>query len=207
MFDSFRWQWQVRKFIKQWRERNSNNETSAINIFNIDCVQVGQHTYGGLYVINNDTTEKLSIGNYCSIGPNVTFILNGEHRLDTISTFPFKVKCLHSAQYEAVSKGGITVDDDVWIGCGVTILSGVHIGQGAVIAAGAVVSKDVPPYAIVGGVPAKVIKYRFDEEICRELIKIDYSKVDKAMIEKNISSLYEPLISVDQLSWLPRKDA
>lgn len=77
--------------------------------------------------------------------------------------------CLQKVKHEATSKGDIVVKDDVWIGYGSIILSGVHIGQGAVIAAGSVVSHDVPPYAIVGGVPARLIKYRFSEEMTKKL--------------------------------------
>ena len=97
------------------------------------------------------------------------------------------------------------VDNDVWIGYGATILSGVHIGQGAVIAAGAVVTKDVPPYAIVGGVPAKVIKYRFEESTIKDLLMIDYTKLTKEMIEQHVNNLYEPLTELAQLDWLPKK--
>ena len=100
------------------------------------------------------------IGNYISIAQNVHFLLDVEHFANHISTYPFKVKLLHSQKSESFSKGDIIIDDDVWIGYGATILSGVRIGQGAVVATGAVVTSDVPPYAIVGGVPAKVIKYR-----------------------------------------------
>lgn len=106
---------------------------------------------------------------------------------------------------DAFSKGDIIVDDDVWIGYGATIMSGVHIGQGAVVAAGAVVTKDVPPYAIVGGVPAKVIKYRFEPEMIEELLKVDYSKLTKEDIEKHIDDLYKKLKDPSQLDWMPKK--
>lgn len=89
--------------------------------------------------------------------------------------------------------GGVRVDDDVWIGYRSTILDGVHLGQGSVIAAGSVVSSDVPPYAIVGGVPAKVIKYRFSQEIIDDLLRIDFNRIDQTWIEKNRTILYEPL--------------
>lgn len=79
-------------------------------------------------------------------------------------------------EWETQAKGNIIVNDDVWIGDSALILSGVEIGQGAVIAAGAVVTEDVPPYAVVGGVPAKVIKYRFRDDVIKELVKIDYAK-------------------------------
>ena len=100
---------------------------------------------------------------------------------------------------EGTSKGDIIVADDVWIGYRATILSGVHIGQGAVIAAGAVVTKDVPPYAIVGGVPARVIKYRFPEEMVGELMRIDYSKLTEEMVREHIEDLYSALKDTKQL--------
>jgi len=98
------------------------------------------------------------------------------------------------------------VNDDVWIGHGSTILSGVRIGQGAVVAAGSVVTKDVPLYAIVGGVPAKVIKYRFEPEMIEQLLKVDYSKLDEEMVRSHVEELYQKLESINQLNWLPRKD-
>lgn len=84
------------------------------------------------------------------------------------------------------------IKDDVWIGAQATIMSGVTIGQGAVIGAKALVTKDVPPYAIVGGVPAKVIKYRFEKEIIDELLKIDFSKFDYKVIKEHIT-LFEKM--------------
>ena len=105
----------------------------------------------------------------------------------------------------SLSKGDIKVDDDVWIGYGATILSGVHIGQGVVVAAGSVVTRDVPPYAIVGGVPANVIKYRFSSDLIEELLMIDYSKLTKEEIKKHITDLYRPLIDKKQIAWMPKK--
>ena len=84
-------------------------------------------------------------------------------------------------------------------------MSGVTIHQGAIVAAGAVVTNDVPAYAVVAGVPAKIIKYRFSKEICEELKLIDYSKMNEKMIKEHIKQLYEPIQDIEQLDWVPRK--
>lgn len=106
---------------------------------------------------------------------------------------------------DAISKGDIIVDDDVWIGYGAIILSGVHISQGAIIAAGAVVTKDVPPYAIVGGVPANILKYRFSKEIIQELLKIDYEHLNPQIILKNKKIVYQKIESVEQAKELVQR--
>lgn len=202
--DAVLWRINRYKWRKEWRKRNSFNCTYVTNKFNFDNVIVGQYSYGELNVVDCCDSHKLTIGNFVSIAQNVTFLLNGEHYTDHISSFPFKIIVL-GEQAEAFSKGDIIVDDDVWIGYAATIMSGVHIGQGAVIAAGSVVTRDVPPYAIVGGVPAKVIKYRFSPDIIEKLIKIDYTKLDKETIEKNIDKLYETMTGNTDLSWIPQK--
>ena len=192
------------KYKRQWRNKNCHNFTSADGRFNMECVSVGKYTYGGISALTFDNRTKLSIGNFCSIGPKVMFIVSADHNTNTISTYPFKVKVMHEAM-EGISKGDIIVGDDVWIGYGATVLSGVHIGQGAVVAAGSVVSNDVPPYAIVGGVPAKVIRYRFSESIRNKLQQVDYSQIDDILIKENIDKLYEEIDDNTDLSWIPMK--
>lgn len=177
-------------FKKQWRRNNKDNSTYPVSLFPLSVVDVGKFTYGGINVLTFGSENKLHIGSFCSIGPEVLFVLKADHYTDHVSTFPFKVKAL-GEPYEAISKGDIILDNDVWIGCRATILSGVHIGQGAVISAGAVVTKDVPPYAIVGGVPAKVIKNRFSVDIINELEQIDFDNLDYEQINKNIEMLYK----------------
>ena len=203
----------IQLFINKikWRMENPNNSTCVSNIFNLSSVSVGHYTYGVLNLIDSNPVSKLKIGNFCSIAPNVTFILNSDHYTKNLSSFPFKVMCLHNCKAEAISYGDIIVDDDVWIGYGATILSGVHVGQGAIIAAGALVSKDVPPYAIVGGVPAKVIKFRFSKDVVNYLLSLDYSSLSKELVRDNISVLYKKIdgmsLSDVQLmfDWFPKK--
>ena len=83
--------------------------------------------------------------------------------------------------------------------------AGILIGQGAVVAAGAVVTKDVPPYSIVGGVPAKVLRYRFNQEIIEELLKLDFEQLDVAIVKAHTDELRQELIDVGQLQWFPKK--
>ena len=192
--------------MRKWRESNPHNNTFLVKpLFDAKCVNVGNGTYGPIDVEMSRRDIVLTIGNFCSIANDVKFVLSAEHPTNFISTYPFKVLCTKTAECEALSKGNIIVGDDVWIGYGATILSGVHVGQGAVIAAGAVVTKDVEPYQIVAGVPAKPIKFRFDEELRNELLKIDFSKLEEETIRSNLEKLYCTLENKEQLEWMPKK--
>lgn len=188
--------WKI-KLRHKWRELNKHNTTKLeivpSNQEFFSKVKVGIGTYGPIRAIYSyASAERLEIGNYCSIGSGTTFIMGSEHGYKGISTFPFKVKVLGFLS-EAETKGPILVDDDVWFGENVLVLSGVKIGKGAVIAACSVVVKDIPPYAIVGGNPARIIKYRFSKEIIDKLLIIDWSKIDISVIRERLDSLYEEL--------------
>ena len=180
-------------FRKKYRRINRHNYTLIMNYCDLSKVVVGKKTYGGIHVTDwSPADTKLYIGNYCSIAPGVQFLLGGEHQLHSISTYPFKVKCFGEAK-EAGSKGNIVVKDDVWIGAGAIICSGVTIGQGAIVAAGAVVTKDVEPYAIVGGNPAHFIKWRFDEECRKRLCGIDIVKLFDSFKKEDLDLIYTDL--------------
>ncbi|WP_199589186.1 MULTISPECIES: CatB-related O-acetyltransferase [Coprobacillaceae] len=183
----------------KWRKINKHNDTFYVNITDFNCVSVGKGTYGPIDVLINVDKYKLNIGNYCSIADDVRFILSSDHPLHRISTYPFNEKIFGELGTSAVSKGDIIVHDDVWIGTRSIILSGVEIGQGAVIAAGSIVTKDVPPYAIVAGIPAKIVKYRFSEDLIKELLKIDFSKIDDDLIKENKVLFNENIESVIQI--------
>lgn len=181
----------------KWRYRNAHNTTQIAGDFDISRVSVGRGTYGVIDVeIFDDGPERLEIGNWCSIGPGVHFILASEHSYNHLSTFPFKVK-FGLSEYEAGSKGSIILEDDVWLGLGTIVNSGVRIGKGAVVAAGSVVVKDVEPYSIVGGNPAKLIKYRFPEVVRSKLLKADLSRLDAEVVREKTAQLYEPLTELN----------
>ncbi len=130
------------------------------------------------YPINKD---RLIIGKFCSIACSAKFLFNsGNHKMASLSTYTFPLFFEEwDLEKENVAqawdqKGDIIIGNDVWIGYEAVILSGVTIGDGAVIGCRAVVTKDIPPYTIVGGVPAKPIRKRFDEETIKELQKIKW---------------------------------
>lgn len=193
LLNDLRKQLKLNAFRRKWAHQHSESELIPMNCFPSCVVEAGRYSYGELNIVTFDSRTKLKIGSFVSIAQQVTFLLDVEHYIDHFSTFPWKVKMLGESAPETFSKGDIIIDDDVWIGYGATIMSGVHIAQGAVIAAGAVVTKDVPAYAIVGGVPAKVIKFRFDNECINELHKIDFSKLTDKVVRDNLKVLYADL--------------
>ena len=187
-------------FQQKWRKINSHNETTLSKIIPLDIITVGKHCYGELNVQTyGNPKERLSIGNYVSIANNVFFILGGNHPITSFTNFPLKSKLIAlSPDNDAKTKGAIIVQDDVWIGFGVTILSGVTIGRGAILAAGSVVVRDVPPFAIVAGNPAKVIKFRFSVDVIENIKDLSLSDFDKQVLIENIDDFYK-LLNMEQL--------
>lgn len=153
------------------------------------------------YPINHDT---LVIGNFCSIASGVKFLFNSaNHTLASLSTYPFPLFYeewslqVHQITNAWDNKGDIYIGNDVWIGYEAVILAGVHIGDGAIIGARALVTKDVPPYTIVGGVPATTIKKRFSEDTIQRLLQLAWWNWDADKIANHITHIQSG--AIDQL--------
>lgn len=156
--------------------------------------EIGEYTYGVPTILFENENAILKIGKYCSIAQNVTIFLGGNHRLDWVSTYPFNVLnkefpfASHITGHPA-TKGDVVIGNDVWIGNGATIMSGIVVADGAVIAAGSIVTKNIGPYEIWGGNPARLIKKRFSEDIISKLLLIQWWNNDIDFIKKNINDL------------------
>ena len=175
-----------------------------------DGCWVGRGTYGHETFGTTDLGLHIKrIGRYCSINDRALIVAHN-HTMDWVSMHPFLGEVCYAPAKEkllsAVEKTGIPllreklevkdelveIGNDVWIGANAVILSGVHIGDGAVIGAGAIVTKDVEPYAIVGGVPARVIRYRFTREIIDAFLRIKWWDWPLEKIEENMELFYHP---------------
>lgn len=148
-----------------------NSYVGSINIY--------RHDY-------DDAVVNLQIGNHCSLSNNITAMINMNHDYSNITTSPVgPFGFLQLDEYNKNQKGQIIIGHDVWIGLNVTLMSNIQIGTGAIIGTGAVVAKDIPPYAIAVGNPARVVKYRFEPEQIRKLLKIKWWNWNNEKIEKN----------------------
>ncbi len=160
------------------RGRNPHNETRIhlAALARAHGFSIGAYSYGRPKVRFPESGRRLTIGRYCSIADKVEILLGGDHRLDWASTYPFAAMrglfpdARAPADFHA-SRGDVVIGHDVWLGSGCMILSGVTIGHGAVVAARAVVTRDVPAYAVVAGNPARVVRHRFDEATVAALVE------------------------------------
>ncbi|MCJ2106768.1 CatB-related O-acetyltransferase [Methylobacterium sp. E-041] len=157
--------------------------------------EVGEYTYGVPAVLWWGEDAGLSIGRYCSIAGGVSIMLGGNHRTDWVTTFPFGVLDPAAAAHTGhpVTNGDVHIGNDVWLGDSCRILSGVTVGDGACVATGALVTRNVPPYAIVGGVPARVIRLRFSPEQIAAMLEIGWWNWP----EERIRALYDRMLSPD----------
>jgi virginiamycin A acetyltransferase len=138
--------------------------------------------------------DKLHIGKFCMIASGVEFIMNGaNHLANAVSSYPFAIfgdDWAHAMEGKTYpQKGDIVIGNDVWIGYQATILSGVTVGHGAIIGSKSVVASDVPPYSIVAGNPARIIRKRFDEETIEKLLALAWWDWDLEKITKNVAHL------------------
>ena len=159
------------------------------------------------YVAANTDIENAEIGKFCSIADNCRIGMSG-HPLQYISTSPIFTEKRNALQQCWIEKDffehksldeRVIIGNDVWIGSHVLIKGGVHIGNGACVAAGAVVVKDVPPYAIVCDVPAKVIRYRFSPEVIGKLLELEWWNFDESKLKNSIAIFQKDNLCVDDL--------
>jgi acetyltransferase-like isoleucine patch superfamily enzyme len=154
---------------------NMSNESESMNLNNVYVnYKIGDWTYGNTLVRSFGEGTAFEIGKFCSIAAGVIILLGGKHRPDWITTYPFNILFPNANGFSGhpKSKSDVKIGNDVWIGRDALILSGIEIGDGAVIGVRSVVTKNVSPYSIVGGNPARHIRFRFDNEVIQEALKI-----------------------------------
>ena len=199
--------------IPEWKiyPRSQGHSTVYLkNVISNPFIEVGDYTVyddfvndprdfernNVLYHYPECNGDRLKIGRFCSIGCGARFIFNAaNHSLKSLSTYPFPIFFEEwELDVEKVNtawdnKGDIVVGNDVWIGYEAVIFAGVTIGDGAIIGTRAVVTKDVPPYTIVGGVPAKPIRKRFSDEAIKQLQKLEWWNWNEEKIAHNIAAI------------------
>ncbi len=157
---------------------------------------MGSWSYGTPEVLRWSEDQELTIGKYCSVAEGVSILLGGEHRSDFVSTFAFGqfIDTQFGGDHEW-SRGPVRIGNDVWIGRNATILSGVTIGDGAIIGAAALVARDVAPFEIVAGNPAKHVRYRFTAEQIDALMTIRWWEWSDETVKNCIADLMSPDIA------------
>jgi acetyltransferase-like isoleucine patch superfamily enzyme len=188
----------IYKLLLSRRKNKFDNDYLRYILSKYHNIHIGTHSYGGCFDYNN-IAPGTKIGKFCSFASNV-FIVTQDHLKTAITTHPFLFKPDFGLVNDDIRAAHhLEIGNDVWLGYHSTILPGVsYIGDGAVVAAGAVVTRDVPPYAVVAGLPAKIIKYRFSDNIIDELLKIKWWDWPAEKIFLNYDAFYDVEKFVDK---------
>ncbi len=190
----------LRHRLKNWRNPDNETRLHLASLARRWGFTIGAYSYGRPKIRFPESGSKLTIGRFCSIADRVEILLGGNHRIDWVTTYPFPALpglwpgARHLAGSHA-SRGDVRIGHDVWLGSACTLLSGISIGHGAVVAAHAVVTKDVEPYAVVGGNPARLIRMRFDDATIAALIDSAWWDLDREAVERLI-----PLLQGDNIA-------
>jgi len=162
----------------------------------LPVIRESRFNYGTMRVIQTGEGAEAKIGSFCSIAEGGRIMLGGHHRMDYATTFPFGIQypeTFGNGGYVCVqNRGNVVIGNDVWIGDNVVIMAGVTVGDGAVLGCNAIVTKDVEPYSIVAGNPAKFIRYRFSPEVIEQLLDIAWWHLPVDIIKLLVPYLMSP---------------
>lgn len=188
--------WQMRGILKRIRGimRNKTKKTLHQRYPQYD---IGFGSYGDLTIRSWGEDATVKIGAFCSFA-HCQIYLGGEHRTDWVTTYPFSEfwESVKHIKGHPKTKGDVIIGNDVWIGNEAIVMSGVNIGDGAVIGTRALVTKDVPAFSIVAGIPARVVRMRFDEKTISRLVALQWWNWDKAKIERYLPLMLREGIAV-----------
>lgn len=203
-----RWASGTARRLKMWRQQGPDRPTmldlmgSTLAARRFEAlkksgrVSVGIGTYGSPALAPGDTwRQRCIIGNYCSIADGVEILTGGNHRLDWVTTYPLHVQrggYPNGTRGHPTQPGPVIIGNDVWIGRAARILAGTHVGDGAVIGAYSVVTRDVAPYSVVAGVPARHLRYRFDAAVVESLHRIRWWEWSENTILERMDELCSP---------------
>jgi len=190
--------------------KNNINPDIPLLVSSDSRVSVGRYTYGEPWLRLWTSDDRIEIGSFCSISSGVNIFGGGEHNSNWVSTYPFRIVFeLENANSDGhpKTKGITKIGNDVWIGHGATILSGITIGDGSIIGANAVVAKDIPPYSIVVGNPAKVIRSRFSEKNIEKLLRLKWWNWDIEKIISNVDFLNSENLDEVKIESIPERVA
>lgn len=180
--------------------------SSGSDTWTDERISIGRRTYGlkRSSFLLYEPDESVAVGSFCSFGPGVLLLGGGEHRVG-VSSYPLHTRLLRTRPkvVEALSKGPVQIGNDCWFGTRSMVLSGVTVGHGAIVGAGAVVARDVPPYAVVAGNPAQVVRMRFDERTVERLLAVAWWNWDDETIRRR-AHLFD---DVEQLLRAAEQDA